>query len=248
MGRVKSPVPFFPAKEETVFTTENNPSIDRLSPKVNGLRLYVYLLTNTINGKRYVGQTSARIAYRWGNHKAAARKGADTYLCRAIRKYGESAFSVSVLGRAESLEQLDALERCWIAELQTNNPLCGYNSTSGGDRPVVTEESRRKCGHGKGWAAGNSYALGYKHTQEAKQAIADAARGRKFSLSHRHKMSEANKKSDACYDVDVMRTLYESGASTQKIAEKLLCSSRTVWSYLKNSGVAFRPAGRPRVR
>jgi len=37
----------------------------------------VYLITNTVNGKVYVGQTTVGVSKRWKGHKDEARKGSE---------------------------------------------------------------------------------------------------------------------------------------------------------------------------
>ena len=49
----------------------------------------VYLITNTVNGKVYVGQTINGLSKRWKGHKNDVRNGSQNPLHRAIRKYGE---------------------------------------------------------------------------------------------------------------------------------------------------------------
>lgn len=58
----------------------------------------VYLLTNTVNGKQYVGQTTRGAKYRWRDHQHdAKRRGNKSVLGRAIRKYGATSFTITVL-------------------------------------------------------------------------------------------------------------------------------------------------------
>jgi hypothetical protein len=46
--------------------------------------MVVYLITNLINGKDYVGQTIRSISWRFSQHKSSARRGDNLALCRAI--------------------------------------------------------------------------------------------------------------------------------------------------------------------
>ena len=48
----------------------------------------VYLITNTVNGKVYVGQTINGLSKRWKGHKNDVRKGSQNPLHRAIRCTG----------------------------------------------------------------------------------------------------------------------------------------------------------------
>lgn len=97
----------------------------------------VYLYTNTVNGKKYVGITMLTLRHRTGQHPTA-----DTYLGRSIRKYGRDAFNVEVIDNAGTKEELYEKEKYWIKELNTLAPN-GYNMNHGGDGiNVHTEETR----------------------------------------------------------------------------------------------------------
>ncbi|MGL5736567.1 MAG: GIY-YIG nuclease family protein, partial [Beijerinckiaceae bacterium] len=57
----------------------------------------IYMLTNLINGKRYVGLAKS-IRTRMATHRyAAKRKPTNSHIYNAIRKYGIDAFSVYVV-------------------------------------------------------------------------------------------------------------------------------------------------------
>jgi predicted GIY-YIG superfamily endonuclease len=72
----------------------------------------VYLVTNTVNGKRYIGYTSRTLDYRKYTHLWAARskKYNKQVFTRAIRKYGEDAFHFETLQDGLSLSQATRLE------------------------------------------------------------------------------------------------------------------------------------------
>lgn len=48
----------------------------------------VYLITNTISGKQYIGQTTQTLASRWAQHLRDTRK-SHLPLFSAIKKYGK---------------------------------------------------------------------------------------------------------------------------------------------------------------
>lgn len=109
------------------------------------MRVYlIYLVTNSMDGKVYVGQTCQTLSRRWGLHKSKARTGSSLYLHRAIRLYGEGNFSVEVLSSCETPEWANYLEKVWILIKDSFNPKKGYNLTTGGDRPSISSESIEK--------------------------------------------------------------------------------------------------------
>lgn len=91
----------------------------------------VYLLTNRVNGKQYVGQSVRGAVVRFCEHVKCAANGVDTVLYRAMRKWGAHNFRVRVLKSATE-PLLNGLERYYIARRATLLPH-GYNSTKGGD-------------------------------------------------------------------------------------------------------------------
>ncbi len=90
--------------------------------------MIVYLATNKVNGKQYVGQTIRSLEERWKDH---CRVKDDNYFHRAIHKYGAENFTLEVIDTAESGEALDEKEIFWIKKLNTLFPN-GYNLKEGG--------------------------------------------------------------------------------------------------------------------
>lgn len=107
------------------------------------LMRYIYLITNLINGKFYVGQTK-NFSLRKAGHLYAARCGNERPLYRAIRKYGEDSFEFKVLEECED-EIVNEREQHWVEQYDSFNPLKGYNLTSGGNYPLqISDETRTK--------------------------------------------------------------------------------------------------------
>lgn len=67
----------------------------------------VYLATNLINGKRYIGATSRALSARVDGHVATSRKTKPTtsYFAHAMKKYGWEMFRFSVLAKYETKEE-----------------------------------------------------------------------------------------------------------------------------------------------
>lgn len=84
---------------------------------------YVYLITNKINGKQYVGQTVRTIGTRFYGH---CNKGKNTVINKAIRKYGKENFIVQELAVAYNQEELTFLEGLYMSWFNTLTPN-GYN-------------------------------------------------------------------------------------------------------------------------
>ena len=95
---------------------------------------YIYKITNKINQKIYIGQTSRTIAIRWKSHCYTAfcekSKDYDFPLYRAIRKYGIENFLVEEIDQAFSQEELDQKEIQYIEEYDSYRK--GYNASLGG--------------------------------------------------------------------------------------------------------------------
>lgn len=132
----------------------------------NNKKWCVYVHTNKINGKKYVGITSRKPEDRW-DYGCGYR--GQVYFYRAIQKYGWDNFRHEVLLTNETKEYACAAEKCLIKAYASNNPKYGYNLSSGGE----------------GGAAGIPW------SEERRKALSDKFKGRKLSDEWRAKISEA---------------------------------------------------------
>src|SRR5271156_1859401 len=102
--------------------------------------MFVYLITNIINGKCYVGQTVNSLEFRWRQHQ---RQEGCPYLHAAIKKYGVENFSIEVICEPPTIELMNEIEEEYIERYNTLSPN-GYNLTKGGVAPKHHEDTRKK--------------------------------------------------------------------------------------------------------
>jgi group I intron endonuclease len=151
--------------------------------------MLIYVATNTVNGKIYIGQTCNTLAWRWRVHvKDAKRAKTEQYFHRAIRRYGEEAFVVEELARVDSREELDRLERFYILAFESYPPSKGkgYNMTEGGEGYRASYPTRKVT---RGW----------HHSEESRRKISLGhiglkRPGRVLSQQHRENISKGLKK------------------------------------------------------
>ena len=93
---------------------------------------FIYCIENTINQKRYVGETTYSIKTRWNEHCRMAKieQAQHRPLYRAFNKYGIENFIIYKLEECAN-EDRWAREQYWIKKLNTFTE--GYNATLGGD-------------------------------------------------------------------------------------------------------------------
>lgn len=98
----------------------------------------IYCITNTLNGKQYVGQ-SVDIYERWHGHMSSAISKDDdhTYIHRAMKKYGRENFKLEILEEC-SPEELNERQIYYISKLGTYGN--GYNISPGGENGVWNEQ------------------------------------------------------------------------------------------------------------
>lgn len=92
--------------------------------------MFIYKITNKLNGDFYVGKTEKTIERRFGEHLWCARKGKKDHFHRAIAKYGADNFIVECIDAVDDCtsEELCKKEIEWIAKLHPY-----YNMTIGGE-------------------------------------------------------------------------------------------------------------------
>lgn len=111
----------------------------------------VYVHTNLINGKKYIGQTGLSLEVRAGSN-GRKYKGC-VHFYNAIQKYGWNNFSHEIVADNLTLEEANNFEELLIRKLNTQNPEIGYNLGYGGNNRQHTEETLQKFKYRKnGWA------------------------------------------------------------------------------------------------
>ena len=84
-------------------------------------KIGIYLITNNVNGKKYVGQ-SRNLIKRWNQHKTESRKDRPRLIVdKAIKKYGIDNFSFEILFECP-LDMLDDWETDMIRLYDSMRP------------------------------------------------------------------------------------------------------------------------------
>ena len=157
----------------------------------------VYVHTNKINGKKYIGQTRQKPTKRWGKDGTGYKPKKDN-TCKfwnAIQKYGWDNFEHEVLFENLSLEMANLLEEELIKKYNTTDDDFGYNMRFGGDNRRLSEEIREKIstarkGHNYGMIGENAPMYGKHHSEEARKKISKAIRGDNNPFYGKHHSEE----------------------------------------------------------
>lgn len=177
--------------------------------------MIVYLLTNTVNGKGYVGATVESLNQRWSSHLVDSKRYSSP-LYRAFEEFGTSVFDRRILSVALNLDVLNALEDFWIRELNTLSPN-GYNGKGGGKKGFfVTQEGRDRM---SARMLGTKMWVGKKHTPETRAKLVLAHLGKRPTSETRVKMGEAQKVAWAKRKAD-------GGTGREKLSPESLAARR----------------------
>jgi hypothetical protein len=165
---------------------------------------YVYIITNKVDGKVYIGKTTRSVEERWREHVSHC-KSSNLKFSNAIKKYGNDSFLVETIDSASSDNELNFLECFYIEVLKSN--VSGYNLTKGGEGVsglIRSEETRHKLSlAGKGRIVPEERRerirlsmLGKNRrpmSDAQKEQVRVASTGRFCSQETREKMSKARK-------------------------------------------------------
>lgn len=191
----------------------------------------VYMHTNKINCKKYIGQTCMKPTKRWNSGKGYQ---GNTYFWNAIQKYGWDCFDHKIIASNLTKEEADNFERLLIKKLDSTNPNKGYNLQDGGSHGQPSELSRenirrsaQKRNQNEEWrkkqseshiglqTGVNNGMYGKKHSEESKQKMREASTDKHPSEETRQKMKVSH-----LGEKNVMYGKVHSEKTRQKISEK----------------------------
>jgi len=142
-----------------------------MSENFNGI---VYIFTNLINNKKYIGITTKTLEERYKYHLWGINNG--SYFHNALRKYGVENFKLEILDKANSENELKEKEIYWIKFYNSRKQ--GYNLTNGGDgvwgykHTEETKEYLRKVNSGS-----NNHMYGRELSEETKIKLSESLKG-----------------------------------------------------------------------
>jgi len=127
----------------------------------------IYRITNSLNNKSYIGQTSKSVKSRLAKHMYDSKNNiGNSHFRKAIRKYPSSVWSIDIIDFAFSQAEANEKEVYWISKCDTLSN--GYNSTVGGEGSsgyMWTDEQRRR-------AAENAYERTDEHRERQRRVLA----------------------------------------------------------------------------
>ncbi len=144
---------------------------------------YIYLVTNKLNGQKYIGQTLQNdINKRWASHKNLQNKTVGNILYNAYKKYGLNNFEYKIICICFN-DDTNKYEEEYIKKYNTIYPN-GYNLLPGGNNRKHNEYTKKLISENlKGLKNPN---FGVKKTPEQIKQMSERMKGEKTILMEKN--------------------------------------------------------------
>jgi group I intron endonuclease len=179
----------------------------------------IYIITNNIDGKVYIGQTHRPVQERWNQHVRESKyaRSSSKYLYKAIKKHGIENFSFEVLehitkdiDESAKIQALNKLEIYYISVYDSANPKHGYNSHLGG--------------------------INYKVSDHTRKRLSESHKGIKYSEESKVRKSISGKQKHLTKIIDQYGTIWDGIANTATI---LGCNKTSIIKAIKRNGSIY---------
>lgn len=196
---------------------------------------YIYLTTNLLTGKIYIGQHHAE-------QFSTSYIGSGTMLRKAIKKYGKQNFTVELLCECLTQEELDEKEINYIAKYNSTDKQIGYNVSLGGNSTNFSEETKQRIAD-----IHRNRLLGtvILHKGDSEVSVKPDQIEEYLLLGYEKGRSDKARKSlSANYNYQSKGMLGKKQSDTQKARVKVACSYKRTAEQLKNFSEAKKVKNR----
>jgi len=193
----------------------------------------IYMTTNLINGKKYVGRCSKD--ERWDS----GYLGSGVFLKQAIRKYGRENFERIILAElsdTSSLREAIDLEKEWLLKLDCKNSPDYYNMSNdtggmgAGDKH--SSETKEKISESMKELYGET-GLPAKWRENVANAVKGRVPWNKGKTGYK-KSSTKTRKIFSYEEFAKMKEEYDQGVPAYKLGLKYNCSHHTILKLIRN--------------
>lgn len=150
----------------------------------------VYIHTNILNNKKYIGITKQQPEARWKNGKGYKTT---SHFRHAIDKYGWENFSHEIIYTNLSAEEAGQKEKELIQHYNTTNSNYGYNNSTGGEISFT-----------------------FTHSKEARKKMSESHKKLPVNQYAIEKMKEANSKKVQCIETG---EIFNSASEAKRIKQ-----------------------------
>jgi group I intron endonuclease len=160
---------------------------------------YIYCINNKVNNKKYIGQTTKTIKWRYSVHINSIKYKIERPLYNDMLNYGILNFEINEIEKLEYNTKLELINKLnekeiyWISKYKSNNLEFGYNLTSGGGGVKdLSEESRKKISEKN--SGENNGMYGTTWSEEKKQQMKERMTGENNPQYGKHLSDETKQK------------------------------------------------------
>lgn len=211
----------------------------------------IYKVTNILNDKVYIGQTTQGIKKRFRQHCYQGNA-----LTNAIKKQGKQNFTIEVIKVVNSLKVANDMEIRLIKKFNCLVPN-GYNIAIGGDKFAMTDsikakisksmKGKRKSPEHKEKIRLNNILHGEKRkgvkrsifSQNWKNNMSKSHIGKKLSDDHKDVISKALRGSEKFKKMERGKFFRENNPSKNRILKEKIARSKYKRIYCTNNGICY---------
>lgn len=196
----------------------------------------IYKITNKINGKIYIGQTTKTLEERFQKHcwgtTIKDKYHLNMAIKKAIKKYGKENFTIELIEEVE-LDKLDEREVYWISFY--NSYYKGYNCTLGGQNGATIKYSLS-------WSEENEV-IEAKYLGFSSKEIGEAYhidRSTVHNIFKRHNLKMPNKRNlEDRINKDAFIQFLSTNPTLKEVENKFKICRCSVFNYLKRHHIEY---------